>query len=160
MIVLKNILVATDFGPAADAALVYGRSLATQFDATLHVIHVAENYFLRPSAIDPAVLKAAAARHLEERLTATDHATLHAHAIMETSDRPANTITAYANRNGIDLIVMGTHGRTGLAHVLMGSVAEQVVRTAPCPVLTVRQPEHDFVVMPTATAVVAEMRPS
>jgi universal stress protein A len=160
MIVLKNILVATDFGPAADAALVYGRSLATQFDATLHVVHVAENYFLRPSAIDPSVLKAAAVCQLEERLTATDRVMLNAHAIMETSDRPANTITAYANRNGIDLIVMGTHGRTGLAHVLMGSVAEQVVRTAPCPVLTVRQPEHDFIAISTATATAAEMSAS
>ncbi|MCU1386277.1 MAG: hypothetical protein JWL71_4974 [Acidobacteria bacterium] len=160
MIVLKNILVATDFGPAADAALAYGRSLAAQFDATLHVIHVAENYFLRPTAIDPSVLKAAAARRLEERLTAADRATLNAHAVMETSDRPANTITAYANKTGIDLIVMGTHGRTGLAHVLMGSVAEQVVRTAPCPVLTVRHPEHEFIVLPTATAVTSEMRPS
>jgi nucleotide-binding universal stress UspA family protein len=160
MMDLKNILVATDFGPAADAALAYGRSLATQFDATLSVIHVAENYFLRPSAIDPAVLKAAAARHLEERLTAADRVMLNAHAVLELSDRPANTITAYANRNGIDLIVMGTHGRTGLAHVLMGSVAEQVVRTAPCPVLTVRQPEHEVLVMPAATAAIAEMRAS
>jgi nucleotide-binding universal stress UspA family protein len=160
MIVLKNILVATDFGPAADAALAYGRSLATQFDATLHVIHVAENYFLRPTATDPSVLKAAAARQLEERLTAADRAALHAHAVMEISDRPANTITAYANKTGMDLIVMGTHGRTGLAHVLMGSVAEQVVRTAPCPVLTVRHPEHAFVVVRNATGAVTEMRPS
>jgi universal stress protein A len=51
----------------------------------------------------------------------------------------AGTITEYANAQGIDVIVMGTHGRTGVAHLLLGSVAERVVRTAPCPVLTVRQ---------------------
>jgi nucleotide-binding universal stress UspA family protein len=52
---------------------------------------------------------------------------------------PAEAIIDYAGATGTSLIVMGTHGRTGLAHLLMGSVAEQVVRTAPCPVLTVRQ---------------------
>lgn len=50
-------------------------------------------------------------------------------------------ITQFAKDGGIDLIVMGTHGRTGLKHLLLGSVAERVVRTAPCPVLTVRKPE-------------------
>ena len=50
-----------------------------------------------------------------------------------------------ARKHGVDLIVMGTHGRAGLAHVLLGSVAERVVRKAPCPVLTVKHPEHEFV---------------
>ena len=62
-----------------------------------------------------------------------------------TSNSPATEIVNYARRNGIDLIVMGTHGRGAIAHLLMGSVAERVVRTAPCPVLTVRNPERDFV---------------
>jgi nucleotide-binding universal stress UspA family protein len=51
---------------------------------------------------------------------------------------PARTIVEYADANGFDLIVMGTHGRGGVAHLLLGSVAERVVRTARCPVLTVR----------------------
>jgi universal stress protein A len=51
----------------------------------------------------------------------------------------------YAREMKIDLIVMGTHGHTGLVHVLLGSVTEKVVRKAPCPVLTVRHPEHEFV---------------
>jgi nucleotide-binding universal stress UspA family protein len=55
------------------------------------------------------------------------------------------TVLDYAAEKEIDLIVMGTHGRGALAHMLLGSVAEQVVRRAPCPVLTVRHPEHDFV---------------
>jgi nucleotide-binding universal stress UspA family protein len=61
------------------------------------------------------------------------------------SDEPHDEIIRYANDEDIDLIVMGTHGRGGLARLLMGSVAEKVVRTARCPVLTVRHPEHEFV---------------
>jgi nucleotide-binding universal stress UspA family protein len=61
------------------------------------------------------------------------------------SDDPAEEIVNYAATNGIDLIVLGTHGRGGMAHLLLGSVAEKVVRTAPCPVLTVRHPEREFV---------------
>ncbi len=59
---------------------------------------------------------------------------------------PYVEIVRYAKERDIDLIVMGTHGRGFVAHMLMGSVAEKVVRRAPCPVLTVRHPEHDFVV--------------
>jgi nucleotide-binding universal stress UspA family protein len=54
-------------------------------------------------------------------------------------------IVDFAKEINVDLIVMGTHGRGAVAHLLMGSVAERVVRTAPCPVLTVRHPEHEFV---------------
>src|SRR3954453_14186841 len=137
MIVLKNILVATDFGPASDAALTYGRALAKQFGARLHLLHAAENDFLRASVTDPHVLRAALERRLEERLTAEDRTERSAVAIMETADQPYEAITAYAKSTRIDLIVMGTHGRTGVSHLLVGSVAERVVRTAPCPVLTV-----------------------
>ncbi len=82
--------------------------------------------------------------------TADDRSQLHACTVLETSDEPADAITRYARCANIDLIVMGTHGRSGLSHLLVGSVAERVVRTAPCPVLTVRHPEHEFVV-PDAT---------
>ena len=58
---------------------------------------------------------------------------------------PFLEIVRYAKDKNIDLIVLGTHGRSGLSHVLLGSVAERVVRKAPCPVLTVRHPEHEFV---------------
>jgi len=114
MIVLKNILVATDFGPASDAALIYGRALATTFGARLHLLHVADNTFLRPVASDPAMLKAAVSRRLEDCLTADDRGALWAQAVLETSDEPAETITAYASKAHIDLIVVGTHGRTGV----------------------------------------------
>ena len=73
------------------------------------------------------------ARQLDERLTDDDRSALHARAVLETSDQPADEITSYAKQAEIDLIVMGTHGRDGLAQLLVGSVAERVVRTAPCP---------------------------
>jgi nucleotide-binding universal stress UspA family protein len=154
MIVVKNILVATDFGPVSDAALTYGRALATAFGARLHLLHVAENYFLRPSVSDPRALQTAAARRLDDCLTAEDRSELDAYAVLRVSDNPADEITDYARDASIELIVMGTHGRTGVSHLLVGSVAERVVRTAPCPVLTVRHPEHEFVLPDSATVVV------
>jgi nucleotide-binding universal stress UspA family protein len=92
---------------------------------------------------DPYLLNVTAARRLHERLTDEDRAVLHAHVVVETSDAPADAIAAYAASANIDLIVMGTHGRS--AQLLVGSVAERLVRTAPCPMLTVRHPEHEFV---------------
>jgi nucleotide-binding universal stress UspA family protein len=145
VILLKQILVPIDFGEASEAALNYGRALARTFGASLHVLHVMENPFLRPTAVDPPVLKAAAAAHLGERLTDDDRAALHATAVLETSDNPAEEIVKYAKAHAIDLVVMGTHGRGTMARLLVGSVAEKVVRTAPCPVLTVRHPGHEFV---------------
>ena len=58
---------------------------------------------------------------------------------------PFLEIIQYAKENNVDLIVMGTHGHSGLVHVLLGSVTERVVRKAPCPVLTIRHPEHEFI---------------
>ena len=158
MILLKHVLVATDFGAASDAALTYGRALAKRFGAQLHLLHAAENDFLHATATDPHVLKAGVARQLEERLTAEDRAERSACAVIKTADQPSDAIVGYAKAARIDLIVMGTHGRTGVSHMLVGSVAERVVRTAPCPVLTVRHPEHDFV-LPDAAAT-EEARPS
>jgi nucleotide-binding universal stress UspA family protein len=159
MIVLKHILVATDFSPASDAALTYARALATRFGATLRVFHVAENHFMRPTSTDPRDLVMSAERRAEHLLTADDRASLRAQAVVETSDHPADAIVHYAKSEGIDLIVMGTHGRGALAQVLVGSVAERVVRTAPCPVLTIKHPEHEFV-FPDAAASQQEARPS
>jgi universal stress protein A len=146
MILMKNVLVPTDFGEAAESALTYARALARLYGADLHLLHVMDNTFLRPIASEPLALKAAAYKHLHDRLTPEDRERLHARAAVEVSDEPDRTIVEYARSFQIDLIVMGTHGRRGAAHMLMGSVAERVVRTAPCPVLTVRHPEREFVV--------------
>jgi nucleotide-binding universal stress UspA family protein len=141
-----NILVATDFGVASDTALTYGRTLAQTFGGRLDLLHVMENPFLRAMAADPHSLEVAARRQLRERLTETDRHTLGASASLEVSDHPAAAIVDYAKRARIDFIVMGTHGRQSMERLLIGSVAEHVVRHASCPVLTVRHPEREFIV--------------
>ena len=155
MIVLKKVLVATDFSEPSDAALAYGRELAFTFGAQLVVAHVAENTLTRGFGggdgfvfVDPALqrsVEAGAHRQLETLISDEDREQLYAAAVVLTSNAPAHAITEYAKEAAVDLIVLGTHGRGAVAQLLMGSVAERVVRTAPCPVLTVRHPEHEFV---------------
>jgi nucleotide-binding universal stress UspA family protein len=132
----SRILVPTDFSAPSEAALAYGRKMADQFNAALHLLHIAENPFLRAVSGDRRSLEEAPARWLEDRLREADRRR-GAVAIVEQSDEPGSEILQYAKSNNIDLIVMGTHGRTGLARAALGSVAETVVRAAPCPVLTV-----------------------
>ena len=159
MIALHNILVATDFGPAAGAALTYGRALAQTFGARLHVLHALENSFLRGRSGDPHAHEAAILQRLHEQVTADDRTALAAHVVLETSDHPAEAISQYAKSTNIDLIVIGTNGRGALAQILVGSVAERVVRIAPCPVLTVRHPEREFVMPDASTELSAVDRP-
>jgi nucleotide-binding universal stress UspA family protein len=137
-----RILVPTDFSAPSEAALAYGREIAERFDAALHLIHVAENPFLRAAVVDRRSLDEAHERWLQDRLTDAD-LRRGAVAIVEQSDEPDSEILRYAKSANIDLIVMGTHGRTGLARVVLGSVAEAVVRAAPCPVLTVHAAESE-----------------
>ncbi len=146
MIHLRNVLVAIDFDDASMAALTYGRALAKNFGARIHVLHVLENLFLRPMAGDPRAIEAGVTRRLLDTLTPDDRQILQAVPVVRKSDAPAEEIVNYARDEQVDLIIVGTHGRPGVAHLLMGSVAEKVVRKAPCPVLTVRHPEHEFVV--------------
>ena len=154
MIAIKNVLVATDFGEAAAAALQYGRNIARTFGATLHVVHVADNLSARVSLDFPhpphlermqADMEEAALTRLEALVTDDDRRTLHAKCVQVTALSPASAIMDYAIEASIDLIVMGTYGRGRVARLLMGSVAERVVRAAPCPVLVVRQPEREFI---------------
>ena len=145
MIVLRNILVPTDFGAAAEAALRYGRTLAETFGADLHVLHVMESVFLQARFADPATIEAVVRKQLSDRVVADEQRRFQTHAVIEKFDSPSDAIVRYAKSATIDLIVMGTHGHNGAAHVLMGSVAERVVRTAPCPVLVVRHPEREFI---------------
>jgi len=154
MIMLNNILVATDFGEASEAALRYGRELAKRFDATLHVLTVAENVAIATlgaetfAAIAPELqhqIEATARQALNEAIIDSDHSGPVTRPIVVTSSSPATAIVDYARDHDINLIVMGTNGRGVVEHFLMGSVAERVVRLAPCPVLTVRARERDFV---------------
>ena len=135
-----RILVPIDFSAPSEAALTYGRKLADQFDAALHLLHIAENPFLRAASADRRAREEAPARWLQDRLTDADRRR-GAVASVEQSDEPASEILRYAKSNDIDLIVMGTHGRTGLVRAALGSVAETVVRAASCPVLTVHSTE-------------------
>ncbi len=162
MITLKNILVATDFSEPSDTALDYGRALARNFKATLHVLHVvdrvsaavygAESYAISMPELQEEI-ENRARRQLDELLVDNDEHPLPTRRTLLTASAPAVAIVEYAGREHIDLIVTGTHGRGAVAHLLMGSVAERVVRSAPCPVLTVRHPEHEFVVPDTLVAV-------
>lgn len=153
MIALKNVLVATDFSDASATALDYGRHFARTFGASLHVIHVVENMMARFAAdAYPVVLpdlqkevEEAGQKKLLAALNDEDFTQLNAVPAVRTSAAPASAIAEYAKEAKVDLIIMGTHGRGGVAHWLMGSVAERVVRTATCPVLTVRHPEREFI---------------
>lgn len=152
MIALKRILVPTDFSEASEAALKYGRALAEAFDASLYVLHVMEDPFVFAPTSEGYVpppqfyeeMESATRDRLNKLLTDAERAKLRAQLVTKKGS-PFVEIVRYAKDNDIDLIVMGTHGRGAIAHMLMGSVAEKVVRKAPCPVLTVRHPEHEFV---------------
>lgn len=161
MIVLKTILVATDFGEAAGSALMYGRDLARTYGATLHVLHVVEN---GPMAFADAQstsvlmdLQAQVERNAVKEMDATvtdeDRTMLRGQGVVLAAPHIAEAIVQYAKDHAIDLILIGTNGRGALAHVFLGSVAERVVRTAPCPVLTVKHPEREFVAPDALVAV-------
>ena len=100
-------------------------------------------------------LEDTARKQLEEAVTEADRRELKAVAEMVTSESPAREIANYANEHKVDLLVIGTHGRSGISRMLIGSVAEKVVRLAPCPVLTVHHPEHEFV-LPDALQVIVK----
>jgi universal stress protein A len=153
MLAIKNILVATDFSEPSGAALAYGRDLARTHGARLHALHVREDLAARyptelgfppPSMVEQ--LDIAARRDLDAWLNDEDRRQLGAVAAVVTDASIAHGICHYARSHSIDLIVTGTHGRGAVTRLLMGSVAERVVRTAPCPVLTVHAHERDFIV--------------
>jgi nucleotide-binding universal stress UspA family protein len=162
MIALKKILVGTDFSAPSQIALEYGRHLARTFNASLRVVHVVENLLTRYGVegyvnfpeLQQQVEDAARSR-LAEIVTDDDRATIDARSKVVASHSPARAIVEYARDEGIDLIVLGTHGRGAVSRVLLGSVAERVVRTAPCPVLTVHDRERDFLA-PDALAAIAK----
>jgi nucleotide-binding universal stress UspA family protein len=138
----NRILVAIDFTAASDAALECARELAARFDGSLHLVHVAENDFLRPVAGDPHDAHAHLAKWLQDRLTDDDRRRGATVTVLK-SDETAEVLLAHAREAEVDLIVLGTHGRGNLAHALRASVAERVVREAPCPVFVGRQvPVH------------------
>jgi nucleotide-binding universal stress UspA family protein len=149
---LQKILLPTDFSNYSATATKYACELATKFAAELHLLHTLEIHLDStpefgmgldlPRYINEsrAAAKKALAGLLDPKWSAGRTVV---HAVIEGS--PKAEIVRYARKHDIDLIVLSTHGRTGLTHVIMGSIAENVVRTAPCPVLTVRPEGHQFV---------------
>ena len=139
----KKIIFPTDFSHCGDAALKMATSLARDAGATLLIVHVeeppvayggGEMYYGVP---DPA---SDDLRRMLQAVVPTDPNVPYEHRLI-TGD-PSTAIARLAEEENADLIVMGTHGRTGLTRLLMGSVAEAVVRRAPCPVLTYKQTDH------------------
>ena len=124
------------------SALKYACEFAGRFEAELHVLHVvqsileieicthesekAETKKLNELLIQPSSSKVTVVREIRK-------------------GRPFIEIIKYAKEQSIDLIIMGSHGRNALSHLLIGSEAENTVRKAPCPVLVVRHPEHEFI---------------
>jgi universal stress protein A len=149
MIALKKILVPHDFSETSEAAVRYAIALAHNFGAELHLLHVSDKAKFEmatefPLGLD-GTLEDAVRERLLKILTPREQLDLEP-TFQFRSGSPAAEIVKYAREGDIDLIVMGTHGRGFVAHVVLGSVAEKVVRTAPCPVLTVRNAQHEFVV--------------
>ena len=141
----SHVLVAVDLGDLSGRVLSHAKAIADRFESSIDLLYCFPNPafpdttgLLNP--ISPDLLDQArreCEQELDRLLTADDRRRYHAKSIVLPSD-PLDAIVGYAQREGIDLIVMGTHGRTGLTHMFLGSVAERVVRTSTCPVLTVR----------------------
>ena len=153
MISIQQILVPTDFSEPSEVALKYGKAFAETFRARLHLLHVVDDCLTAWPSEGASVVIPVAIEELEEQarsqlraaLPDAERERLRA-CVVALRGSPSMEIAAYAQSEKIDLIIMGTHGRSPMAHLLMGSVAEKVVRKAPCPVLIVRHPEHEFVV--------------
>lgn len=152
MTAIRNVLVATDFSDSAAAALQCGRELARTCRARLHVMHVVDDIRWRSLDMTPALtasvqesLDATAESQMKALVTREDRTQLHAVEVVETGIAPAEALIEYARATAIDIIVVGTRGRSGIPRVLLGSVAERIVRLAPCPVLTVHTHEPDFI---------------
>lgn len=143
----KTILMPTDFSSTSEQAFEYAVAMAQRFGASLHVLHVVA-YPMEVAAwpdaywIEATGLRQRLREDAEKQIVALAGSVVGVAVTTEVLDgNPARTIDKVAKERGCQLIVMGTHGHGGIAHLLLGSVAERVVRTAPCPVLTVSSAE-------------------
>jgi len=153
MIELARILFPTDLSDAAAEAQAYAFALAEKFNAELHVLSVIQDMAL--VSPDPNMPWLVPASNLQEVKQSVEEALQKIPEPQWPNAKPVQRlirigvpfmeIIKYAKEADIDLVVVGTHGRSGLSHVLLGSVAERVVRKAPCPVLTVKPEGHQFV---------------
>jgi nucleotide-binding universal stress UspA family protein len=156
MIAMRTILLPTDGSDCSSKALTYAVSFAKQYGARIVALHVIDRGWEEQTR--NAVIEvghelmqklhdgyAREARRILETVTSAGATSGVPVETKMTTGNPHEEIVSAARDLSADLIVMGTHGLTGVSHFLLGSVAEKVVRRAPCPVLTVRRDEHDFV---------------
>jgi nucleotide-binding universal stress UspA family protein len=147
---LKRILVPIDFSDCAKKALQYAIPLAKEHAAAITTLHVVPTYYAvgEYGGIDYASLEVEMSASGQKQLAKLAVEEVRGEVPVDTlvrSGSPANEIIDVAKQLPADIIVISTHGHTGLKHVFLGSVAEHVVRRAPCPVLVVREHEHEFV---------------
>ena len=144
---IKRILVPVDFSPSADEALSTAIAFARAFSAELELVHVVvEPIYPLPAPLEVVVLPIDVERIYSEVDTQLSRAMARARQAgvptekLILNGRPHVEIVAHADKSGADLIVVGSHGRSGLSHAILGSVAERVVHRARCPVLVVPGP--------------------
>jgi nucleotide-binding universal stress UspA family protein len=152
MIKMERIICPVDFSDLSKEALAYAASFAKEYKAELLLVHVVEDVYF---PVDPTSWGFSVAAFSKERKSAAEQGLTELAESSVPDEVKTETIVAagtpfleiirLAKERDADLVVLSTHGRSGLAHVLMGSVAERVVRKAPCPVLVVRSGQHGFV---------------
>lgn len=150
---IKNILLATDFSHSAKQAQRYALALAIPQSAQLHVLHVVNDPSPLPGVTGltlgpPANLLSQIVKNAEAQLdieVAEDRQRYPSICCAVRTGDPVRQILDYAHAHGVDMIILGTHGRTRLSHLIIGSVAEKLVRIAKCPVLTVHSDDQTFV---------------
>jgi nucleotide-binding universal stress UspA family protein len=147
---IESILAPTDFSPHSEEAVRYACALSERLGAKLHLLHILSEII--PAGPDPLLMPVMPPQFYQEN-EARAKETLQT-LLKPEWGRPAGLVTAvrwgspvdvivdYSREQSIHLIVIATHGRTGLSHVFLGSVAERIVREAPCPVLTIRHPDR------------------
>ncbi len=148
----KKILVPIDFGENSKDVLQYAATLADKFQAEIHLLHVIEDLAALASGPDgffkmPADTEKEIIQYAQKKLkeyTIPDVFDIPNKVLQVCDGTPFVEIIRYARDNKIDLIVLGTHGRSGLVHMLLGSVAEKVIRKSPCPTLAIRPEQLKF----------------
>ena len=143
-----KILFPTDFSESAENASNYAISMAEKFGSKVFAVHVVEPFtYTSDLGIDMGnqfqVMEATAKRFLEEAVTSIREKNIDVEGILLTGE-PFVEIIKFAKQEQVNLIIMATHGRSGIEHILLGSTAEKVVRKSPCPVLTIKRPGQTF----------------
>lgn len=148
---IKNILVPTDFSPGSQEAVRYAYDLATALGATLHVMHVLENPFAPGAFMEMYTppspeyfldMERQAEDRLKSALTPEQQARVKAVLTTRLGVPATEILDRLQAEPTIDLVVMATHGRGGVARFVMGSVTDKIIRSAPCPVVTIREHPH------------------